>query len=95
MLARFYFIRNEVRKALIDFKLQPSVVFTDYEFEHIHNIVHALQVIKLTVEVLCQWDSSFLTVDVALRFMLKKLKAQKTALGTCSRPTGLANAHST
>ena len=70
-------------------KLYSSSSFTDYEFVHINNVVHALQVVKLTVEVLCQRDSNLLTADVALRFMLKKLRAQsqKTALGT-----GLANA---
>jgi hAT family C-terminal dimerisation region len=82
MLERFYLIRNAVRKALIDLKLQPSIVFTDQEFEHIHNVVQALQVIKLTVEVVCRRDSNLLTADAALRFMLKKLRAQKTALGT-------------
>jgi len=32
MLARFYLIRNAVRKALLDSKLQPSIVFTDDKF---------------------------------------------------------------
>jgi hypothetical protein len=36
----------------------------------------------LTVEVVCRRDSNLLTADAALRFMLKKLRAQKTALGT-------------
>jgi len=62
-------IRNAVHKALIDLKLQPCIVFTDEESEHVHNIVHALQVhlyiVKLTVEVLSQRYSNLLTADVA------------------------------
>ena len=83
MLARFYLIRNAVRKALIDLKLQPSIVFTDAEFEHSHSQRCANSTaVKLTVEVLCRRDSNPLTADVALRFMLKNLRAQKNALGT-------------
>ena len=90
-MARFFLIRNAVRKALIDLKLQPSIVFTVDEFDYIHDVLQALQVglFKLPVEVLCQRDPNLLTANVALRFMLKKLRAHKTALGT-----GLANAPS-
>jgi len=38
MLESFYLIRKAVRKALIYVKLQPSIVFADEEFEHIHNV---------------------------------------------------------
>ena len=53
-LEQFYKIRNAVRKALIDLKLQPSIVFTVAEFEHIDSIVQALEVVKVTVQVLCR-----------------------------------------
>ena len=43
----------------------------------------------MTGKVLCRRDSNLLTADVALRFMLKKQRAQKIALGT-----DLANAPS-
>jgi len=77
MLERFYKIRSAVRKALIDLNLQPSIVFIEYEFEHIGSIVQALEVVKVTVAVLCRRDSNLLTADAALRFMLRKLRAQK------------------
>jgi len=80
MLKRFYKIRNAVRKALIDLNLQPSIVFTEDQFEHIGSIMQALEVVKLTVEVLCRRDSNLLTADAALRFMLRKLRAQNTSL---------------
>ena len=38
--------------------LQPPIVFSDKEFEHIHNVMQDLQVVKLTVEVLCRRDSN-------------------------------------
>ena len=82
MLDRFYLIRNAVRKALIDLRRQLSIVVTDQEFEKISSIVQALQVVKLTVEVLCRRDCNLVTADAALKFMLKKLRAQKTVLGT-------------
>jgi len=63
------------------FETTASIAFTNDEFEHIHNVVLALQVVKLTVEVLCRRDSNLLTADVALRFMLKKLRAQNSVLG--------------
>ena len=64
MLARFYLTRNAVRKALIYLKLQPYIiVFTDDEFEHIHNVVKALQVDKLTMEVCVDTYSNLLTPD--------------------------------
>jgi len=48
----------------------------------IHNVVQVLQLLKLTVEVLCRWESNLLTADVALGFKLKKPSTQKTAVGT-------------
>lgn len=50
-LERFYCIRNAVRKAVIDLKLQSSVAFSDEEIEQIRTVVQVLQVVKLTVEV--------------------------------------------
>jgi len=41
-------IRNAVREALIDLRLQPSTVFTDDEFKHIQNVLQALRVVNLT-----------------------------------------------
>jgi len=68
-------------------------------FLHIHNIMQALQEVKLTVtvEVLCLRDSNLLTADIALRFKLKKLRAgklqhQKSNSRTiCWRGNGLSN----
>ena len=57
-----------VRKALIDLNSSmprpTSIVFTDDEFEHFHNVVRALQVglVKLTMKVLCRLDSNLLTL---------------------------------
>ena len=51
-LERFYKIRIAVRKVLIDLNLQPSIVFTEDQFEHIGSIVQALEVIKVTVVVI-------------------------------------------
>lgn len=82
MLERFYMIRNAVSKAVIDLKLQTYVVLTDDELEQIRNIVQVLQVVKLTVEALCRRDATLLTADAALKFMLKKLRAEQTMLGS-------------
>jgi hAT family C-terminal dimerisation region len=79
-LERFYCIRNAVRKAVIDLKLQSSVAFSDEEIEQIRTVVQVLQVVKLTVEVLCRRDATLITADAALRFMLTKLRAENTNL---------------
>jgi len=80
MLDRFYCIRNAVRKAVIDLKLQSSVALSDEEIEQIRTVVQVLQVVKLTVEVLYRRDATLLTADAALRFMLTKLIAENTNL---------------
>ena len=80
MLERFYFIRDAVRKAVIDLKLQSSVALSDEEIEQIRTVVQVLQVVQLTVEALCRRDATRLTADAALRFMLTKLRAENTNL---------------
>ena len=82
MLERFHLVRNAVRKALIDLKLQSPITLTEDDFLQIDNIVHCLEVVKLTVEVLCRRDSNLLTADAALQFMMKKLREQNSDLGT-------------
>src|SRR6218665_2101846 len=44
--------------------------------------VSTSSLVKLTWKVFCRWGSNLLTTDVALRFMRKKQRTQKTALGT-------------
>src|SRR6218665_3284240 len=51
--------------------------------------VRTSSLVKLTWKVFCRRGSNLMTTDVALRFMRKKQRTQKTALG---RPTDLANA---
>lgn len=58
MLERFYLLRNTVRKAVIDLKLQTTVAVTDEEFAQIRKVVQVLQVVKLTVEALCRRDAT-------------------------------------
>src|SRR6218665_1260674 len=75
MLARFYLICNAIRKALVQLKLQPSIAFTGDEFEH-----HSQ---RCASSASSQIDSGgFASTDSrhALRFMLKTLRAKKTAL---------------
>jgi len=49
--------------------------------QHIDSVVQVLKVVKLTLQVLSRRDSNLLRVEATLKFMLKKLKAQKTDLG--------------
>jgi len=52
-------IRNAVRKAVIDLKLQSSIALSYEEIEQICTVVQVLQVVKLTVEVSCRRDATY------------------------------------
>ncbi|CAH0560643.1 unnamed protein product [Brassicogethes aeneus] len=77
MLDRFNFLKNSIKKTLIDLNMLPIL-----EWQTIKSVVKVLQPIKLIVEALCRCDIDLYKADVALKFMLKELSKIKIPLST-------------
>jgi len=80
MLERFYNLRLCISKALIDIK--SEIYFTDEEWSKINDLKLCLEPVKLGVEVICRRDSTLITTETTLRFILEKLDKQSTLLST-------------
>ena len=78
MLERFYLLKNCIEKALID--LKSNVKFSKEEYDLVSDLIHALQPVKAAVDLLCRRDATLLTAEVALKFMLGKLKEQNSVI---------------
>ena len=76
MLQRVYLLKNCIQKALIDISLPEgeSLALSNIELKTVSAIINALLPVKATVEALCRRDANLFTADVAITFMLKKLK---------------------
>ena len=76
MLQRVYLLKNCIQKALIDISLPEgeSLALSNIELKTVSAIINALLLVKATVEALCRRDANLFTADVAITFMLKKLK---------------------
>ncbi|KAG0440927.1 hypothetical protein DMUE_1419, partial [Dictyocoela muelleri] len=81
MLERFYILRSCVKKAIIDIKKteEPEDLTKD-EIKILFELINALQLIKTTVEALCRRDSNLFTADIAISYMLKKLKDANSSI---------------
>ena len=71
MLKRFIELNTCICKSLID--LNSPINFRDTELELISAIVSSLLPVKLAVETLCRRDSTLLTADTTISFMLNNL----------------------
>ncbi|GBP98355.1 hypothetical protein EVAR_50556_1 [Eumeta japonica] len=78
MIERFYKLKVCVDKALID--LESDLKFSDLEWSIIKELRGSLQPFKLAVEALCRRDSTLLTAETTLKFILEKLLAYDTVL---------------
>lgn len=76
MLERFKVLKGCTTKALID--VGSEITFTEDEWADIKDLLLSLQPLKLGVEVLCRRDSTLLTADTTLRFILEKLDKQQS-----------------
>lgn len=75
MLERFNVLKSCISKALID--VGSNIRFSDEEWANMKELLLSLQPLKLGVEVLCRRDSTLLTADTTLRFILEKLDNQQ------------------
>jgi hypothetical protein len=81
MVERFYLLKDCVQKVLIDFKnTDTSLDLSHDDIQMLFDIITALIPVKTTVEALCRRDSNLFTADIAINFMLKKLKDANSAI---------------
>jgi hypothetical protein len=71
MLERFDKVKNCILKSLID--LGSSISFDKEELNMIHNLVTTLEPVKLAVEALCRRDTTLLSADTTISFMINSL----------------------
>ncbi|KAJ8720677.1 hypothetical protein PYW08_006142 [Mythimna loreyi] len=80
MIERVYKLKVCIDKALID--IGSDLKFNDLEWSRIKDLIDSLQPFKLAVETLCRRDSTLLTAETTLKFVLEKLLTYDTALST-------------
>lgn len=78
MVERFYLLKTCVRKSFID--LGVDISFSENEVKLIEGIISSLLPIKLAVEALCSSNSTLLSADASIKFMLDELSNQNTRL---------------
>ena len=71
MLGRTVRLKNPIKKALIDLKMDVDI--SQDEFERLFNLSKIFEILKATVEELCKRNANLMTSDAALMFMFKKL----------------------
>ncbi|GBN89297.1 hypothetical protein AVEN_233508-1 [Araneus ventricosus] len=78
MIERFHKLKVCIDKALID--IGSDTKFSDLEWSKIKDLIDSLQPFKLAVEALCRRDSTLVTAETTLKFILEKLLTQDTVL---------------
>ncbi|GBN93118.1 hypothetical protein AVEN_72881-1 [Araneus ventricosus] len=78
MIERFHKLKVCIDKALID--IGSGTKFSDLEWSKIKDLIESLQPFKLAVEALCRRDSTLLTAETTLKFILEMLLIQDTML---------------
>ncbi|GBN03239.1 hypothetical protein AVEN_229019-1 [Araneus ventricosus] len=78
MIERFHKLKVCIDKALID--IGSDTTFSNLEWSKIKDLIESLQPFKLAVEALCRRDSTLLTAETTLKFILEKLVTQDTML---------------
>lgn len=85
MLERFDKLKYCVKKAFLDLeldsKIDDSIKMDENEYKIVSDLVALLTPVKATVEALCRRDATLITADIALEFMLTKIKQQKSEIG--------------
>ncbi|GBO05139.1 hypothetical protein AVEN_199559-1 [Araneus ventricosus] len=78
MIERFHKLKVFIDKVLID--IGSDTKFSDLEWSKIKDLIDSLQPFKLAVEALCRRDSTLLTAETTLKFILEKLLTQDAVL---------------
>lgn len=84
MVEKFNKLKLCIAKTLIDLGLSTNIEyrFSQHEFDALVNLENILKPVKLAVEVLCRQDASLITAEATLKFMIKKLEDDKSALAS-------------
>lgn len=72
MISRFLQLKDPIQKTLI--YLKENIFFTEAELHLLENLSNSLNIIKATVEELCEQKSNLLSAETALIFMIEKLQ---------------------
>lgn len=83
MIERFWELKTAVRKALIDIQATSGSVvgmLTSDELSSVHDLISALNVLKVGTEMLCRRDANLITSDVTLSFILTQLRSQTSPI---------------
>ncbi|GBL99863.1 hypothetical protein AVEN_162855-1 [Araneus ventricosus] len=78
MIERFHKLKVCIDKTLID--KGSDTKFSDLEWSKTKDLIESLQPFKLAVDALCRRDSTLLTAETTLKFILEKLLTQDTML---------------
>ncbi|GBN08791.1 hypothetical protein AVEN_63080-1 [Araneus ventricosus] len=78
MIERFHKLKMFIDKALID--KGSDIKFRNLEWSKIKDLIKSLQPFKLFADALCRRDSTLLTAETTLKFILEKLLTQDTML---------------
>ncbi|GBM21188.1 hypothetical protein AVEN_125407-1 [Araneus ventricosus] len=78
MTERFHELKVRIDKNLND--IRSDTKFRDLEWSKIKDLIDSLQPFKLAVEALCRRDSTLLTDETTLKFILENLLTQDTVL---------------
>ncbi|GBM88966.1 hypothetical protein AVEN_269064-1 [Araneus ventricosus] len=78
MIERFHKLKVCIDKSSID--IGSDTTFSELEWSKIKDPIESLQPFKLAVEALCRRDSTLLTAETTLKFILEKLVTQDTML---------------
>lgn len=73
MITRFLVLKEPIMKTLID--LKNEITFSSSELALLQELSTSLNIVKVTVEALCQENANLLTAETALQFMVGKLQA--------------------
>nr|CAI5864370.1 unnamed protein product [Callosobruchus analis] len=71
MLQRFIFVKDCIKKAMIDLSMPMNLSY--YDFEVLEQVSHCLKPIRLTVLALCRCDANLYTADASFKFMFEEL----------------------
>ncbi|GBP60457.1 hypothetical protein EVAR_37493_1 [Eumeta japonica] len=84
MVEKFNKLKLCIAKTLIDLGLSANIEyrFSQHEFDALVNLENILKPVKLAVEVLCRQDATLITAEATLKFMIKKLEDNNSALAS-------------
>lgn len=77
MLQRFIFLKDCVKKAMIDSSMPMNL--SDHNLETLERVSNCLEPIRLTVLALCRCDANLYTADASFKFMFEELSKIDTS----------------